>query len=221
MNHAIQAAASTEEKIKIVAGAQPLHEPCSRKEREPQPLSLRVRVQPDQHERHPPGPHQLQLRQVCRAQRGEAEREPAQDGDLVPASDAMDQKVNSQRGEWIRKKEADVIGQFRRATEPLDRARQRHQAEQEFREAEDEGRRVERRGVPPCPGEGNLPGIAPQDPCIQQRIAEIVRQLRRECPHDRPRVHQAQRNVQPARQQPRAPSVRSAPVAFVRWHLVL
>ncbi len=135
---------------------------------------------------HPLRRQDLQVCELSGAvgRRGECHAR-ADPGDSRPRQ-PVDQEAGEPSGERVRQQETRVVRQQRRAAEELNGRREDTEASQVFGEGEHPSDRYQHRGTPPGRGEGNDPRVPPQDPCVEDRIPEIVRNSRTEVRGDGP-----------------------------------
>ncbi len=97
------------------------------------------------------------------------------------------EQVREKSGQPGREDQGDVVGGDRIDAEQVQRRCEERNADQVFGEREAPGHRVEDRRVPPAFGERKRLGAPPQDPCIEEGIARVVRDSPRQPGRERPR----------------------------------
>src|SRR6185503_12451535 len=100
-----------------------------------------------------------------------------------------------QRAQHERREQRDVVGENRRAAEPLDGTRDERQPYPVIRERKASVSRVEAQSIPPRPDKGQLMCVPPQDPRAKQGIAEVVRHCGGEATDEVVKEQQRQRGV--------------------------
>ena len=171
----------------VVAARQRLHEGRGRKDHEP---SSTMRPQPlmetEQHEGHPVGRQNLEVHDVRHPERVETVDDAGQHRRRVPAGDRERERMRAERRQRERCHERRVVGERWAAAGPLQRSGQERKSHAVVGEGQAAVDGKEGEAVPPRGREGHHVRVPPQNPDGEQRIAEVVREVRREVSGKRP-----------------------------------
>ena len=172
-----------------------LEEPGRGEQNQPAPAPARdIPVQRQEDRRHPLRRNHLKVPELSGAIGRCRERDAADDRRRHRAGQAQHQQPREPSRERVRQQQADVVGGERRAAEELNGGRDRNESGEVLGQRQGTGHRDQDRRVPPGRGEGHGLRVPPQDPGIEQRIAEVVRHPRRQMRRERPGPGDSQRD---------------------------
>ena len=177
------------EEQKIAAGER-LEHPRGSRDGHPAPVGRAiVAVERREADRRPVDRQHLDVRCLCEAIRGERERHRGHDRHVVPPGDRVGEEMRAQRAQRERRDQGDVVAEQRLVGEQDQRRRDRGEPEQVLRKRQDPRRRVVDRRVPPVRGQWHrLRAGPPQDPRVEERIAEVVGDARPQVDRQRPGI---------------------------------